>query len=314
MPGGCSFVLGSQEAPESGVTIYLSSGESALPASASARTIIPSSLLDALHYELELRGPGGQLINRSIAAGEGSVQLSLASGQWDISARAYKTDNSLAGTGHLTVTVIPGKMSILISMAAEWSFELEGITAYLATQPTNTAATPYVIALKAFDAGSGTEITDLTMALAAATGKYVILDLSGAHYSGPAVLDQVVSPGPGPLGPRINDTGIGGRIKGIRLPEGKGITAIGEYAFYYCSGLTSITLPAGVISIGQRAFEYTSLASVTFEGSMPPTFGTNVFASTALNASGVVHVPSAAVGAYTTALSGQIGSATITGY
>ena len=31
---------------------------------------------------------------------------------------------------------------------------------------------------------------------------------------------------------------------------------IGEYAFHDCSGLTSLTLPAGIISIGSRAFEY----------------------------------------------------------
>lgn len=29
---------------------------------------------------------------------------------------------------------------------------------------------------------------------------------------------------------------------------------IGEYAFHDCSGLTSLTLPAGIISIGSRAF------------------------------------------------------------
>ena len=31
---------------------------------------------------------------------------------------------------------------------------------------------------------------------------------------------------------------------------------IGEYAFHDCSGLTSLTLPAGITSIGSRAFSY----------------------------------------------------------
>ncbi len=36
----------------------------------------------------------------------------------------------------------------------------------------------------------------------------------------------------------------------------KGVTSIGDWAFRYCSNLTSITLPAGVTSIGREAFYY----------------------------------------------------------
>ena len=36
----------------------------------------------------------------------------------------------------------------------------------------------------------------------------------------------------------------------------KGVTSIGDWAFRYCSNLTSITLPAGVTSIGGEAFYY----------------------------------------------------------
>ena len=32
------------------------------------------------------------------------------------------------------------------------------------------------------------------------------------------------------------------------------VTSIGDQAFQYCSGLTSITIPEGVTSIGDRAF------------------------------------------------------------
>jgi len=42
------------------------------------------------------------------------------------------------------------------------------------------------------------------------------------------------------------------------------VTSIGNYAFYYCSGLTSINMPVTVTSIGNSAFEYCSgLTSIT---------------------------------------------------
>ena len=41
-------------------------------------------------------------------------------------------------------------------------------------------------------------------------------------------------------------------LTSLTLPVG--ITSIGEFAFYGCSGLTSLTLPAGITSIGEYAF------------------------------------------------------------
>jgi uncharacterized repeat protein (TIGR02543 family) len=43
-----------------------------------------------------------------------------------------------------------------------------------------------------------------------------------------------------------------GNIKTLSI--GQGVTAIGDYAFYYCLGLTSVTIPASVTSIGSGAF------------------------------------------------------------
>jgi len=47
------------------------------------------------------------------------------------------------------------------------------------------------------------------------------------------------------------------------------VTSIGDYAFYYCSGLTSVTIPSSVTSIGEMAFGFCSgLTNVTIPNSV----------------------------------------------
>ena len=43
-------------------------------------------------------------------------------------------------------------------------------------------------------------------------------------------------------------------IKNVIIKDG--LTTIGDKAFYGCSGLTSVTIPNSVTSIGQQAFDY----------------------------------------------------------
>ena len=49
---------------------------------------------------------------------------------------------------------------------------------------------------------------------------------------------------------------------------GSGVTSIGNYAFFCCSGLTSVTIPASVTSIGECAFGGSGLTCVTIPASV----------------------------------------------
>ena len=59
----------------------------------------------------------------------------------------------------------------------------------------------------------------------------------------------------------------GEEVKDLVIPNS--VTSIGDYAFYDCSGLTSVTISNSVESIGDRAFYYCSgLTSVTIPNSV----------------------------------------------
>jgi hypothetical protein len=68
----------------------------------------------------------------------------------------------------------------------------------------------------------------------------------------------------------------GAKSGALTLPNT--LTSIGYYAFYGCSGLTSVTIPGSVTSIGDGAFAYCSgLTSVTIPGSVT-SIGDSAFA------------------------------------
>ena len=65
------------------------------------------------------------------------------------------------------------------------------------------------------------------------------------------------------------EIGPGWNKNPIEVEIGSAVTSIGNYAFYYCSDLTSVTIPSSVTSIGDYAFSGCSnLTSVTIPSSV----------------------------------------------
>ena len=94
-------------------------------------------------------------------------------------------------------------------------------------------------------------------------------------------------------------------LDAITLPNS--VTGIGYGGFSNC-GLTEIIFPSNVVSIEEDAFNGCSnLTTLTFEGTVPPTFGVDVFAY--CSALTTIYVPNGLQALYASALS----SAGITG-
>jgi hypothetical protein len=99
----------------------------------------------------------------------------------------------------------------------------------------------------------------------------------------------------------------GGKI--VLFPKGrtgyyivpKGVKKVGPLAFEGCTGLTSVTLLAGMQDVGEMAFAYCEkLSSVTCEGARPPGVESNTF--TRLSTEPItLRVPAGSVDAYRSA-------------
>ena len=88
-----------------------------------------------------------------------------------------------------------------------------------------------------------------------------------------------VSNGGASLAPTAVSTSTSGAITIPSTLGGCPVTSIGAYAFSRCSGLTSVTIPAGVTSIGSCAFNYCSrLTSVDIPNGVT-SIGTQAFSN-----------------------------------
>lgn len=74
------------------------------------------------------------------------------------------------------------------------------------------------------------------------------------------------------------------------------VTKVGDWAFYTCENLTSITLPESVTKIGEGAFrDCASLTNLYCKAATPPTLGINAFYNTVLS---YIYVPAKSVNTY----------------
>ena len=78
------------------------------------------------------------------------------------------------------------------------------------------------------------------------------------------------------------------------------VTSIGRGAFYMCSGVTSVTIPSSMTSIGEEAFYGFTLSKINVEAETPPTLGRLAFS----NYDAMVYVPRSSKEQYKAAWSG----------
>ncbi len=97
-------------------------------------------------------------------------------------------------------------------------------------------------------------------------------------------------------------------VTDLEIPDS--VTSIGDFAFEYCTGLTSVTIPDSVTSIGVDAFyDCTGLASVTIPDSVTSIGSSAFYGCTGLES---VTIPDSVTSIGSSALSGCTGLTSVT--
>ena len=130
-------------------------------------------------------------------------------------------------------------------------------------------ALPFVAATPCFADTGETTIDQITYRYDTETGEATVND-ADESISGNAVIPGTIEVG----GQKYKVTSVGdyaffycSRLTEITIPEG--VTSIREHAFAYCSSLKEITIPEGVTSIGNSAFiSCDSLIEIAIPGSV----------------------------------------------
>lgn len=103
-------------------------------------------------------------------------------------------------------------------------------------------------------------------------------------------------------------------LTSIVLPKNNNLTRIIQATFANCSSLTNLTIPSSVTSIEKQALligSTTNKATITFEGTTPPTIVTGAFDTNKLEA---IRVPMSAVDTYKSATNWSAFADYIVGY
>jgi len=215
-----------------------------------------------------------------------------------------KSDNTFDGwykepglTNKITFPYDVSTVTANFTLYAKWTTEgggeepgtytsISALSAWLASQPDNTAETTYKMALKGVNLDAGSNWTDLGIAIGQV--KYVELNLQGC--TGTAIPDgrhELTWEGNNPVN-NYYGAFVGCRFTAITLPES--VKIIGMYAFYNCKRLVQISLPAGLTEIRQGAFgnNQSGIKSALKSISLPA--GLKIIGKSAFTSSGLTSI------------------------